>query len=1150
MEDLTETEIGSSVESFQKFLDSQREVFHNQIDHLRRIVVTQCKLTGVNPLSQEMAAGALSIKIGKRPRDLINPKAVKYMQEVFSIKDAFSKKESRDISVQFGATVTQVRDFFASQRTRVRKLIRLSMEKAIRVTAHKEPQNGFLTTSDALMPIDLVPLNSVDPNQVPLNYVCSNPAMLNSVSPNPIHLNSAGPSSVPLNSVSSISAPLNSVSPNPIHLNSAGPNSVPLNSVSSISAPLNSVSPNPFHLESVSPNPVPLISVSPNPVPLNPASLYPVPLDSVAHNPVPLNSAGPSRVDEAPSCSTQDDMLPGLDELDKHFIENIFGLLRKEETFTGQVKLMEWILQIHTFSVLNWFLFNGGVMILVTWLSQAAAEEQTSVLIVTLNVFCHLPLHKAPPEHMSAILRGVNRLRFYRTSDISNRARVLLSRWSKMFARRQAMKKPYGVNFSTDAQDMILKQSIDEIMGNELWQSDIGNPYGVPALSLESSENIRKIESSQALKLLPASTDDPSRKHILGAPSSHTRERRKVQLVEQPGQKTAGRSPQATKAAHVSTGRPMSADDIQKAKMRALFMQNKHGKTGLSSNGNTGMKNGPSSMSASLSLVSKIHIRPKIEEYKKPVMPPLEVSCEVEGSLNPKKEIDSKEPMGGVCIEVKIPWKTPPEIKLNFLWRVSTGENGKEVDVQKNRNRREVETIYQTVQELPSNPKEPWDLEMDYDDTLTPEIPIEQPPDADGAEIQVSLTEHVNTIVAPSPAPSLPQVGGGSATEPDLELLAVLLKNPELVFALTSGQAGNLSSDDTVKLLDTIKAGGAGLAGSLNGLGGKVEEKVEVSLPSPTPSSNPGTSGWRSEGDKNPFSQQASSGNGVAYTDPGVPTVAPLAENTSLVQRQNQATNIRTPQQQASMPLLSQHHPFSLSQTSIIVPENRQPPMVLQSQQSYPTNSSILHTPSSEIVFTMKNLPVNTPSLPNPSAAIGPSMWVETMNNVKPAPSISLTSNPPERWPVPFPRSTSAVSAPTQLQSHINEPPTVHSLWPHTGDVGPMRDSWRVRQSLVSNSPSRVNQNNYEPPYGGPVQPQLRSGPPRERNEYLGDEGFESWSPENSRFESQEYMSGRNHSGGRTNSGWDYLPDNRSRQRNSSGYRDRNRNGNGNRRRH
>jgi len=171
---------------------------------------------------------------------------------------------------------------------------------------------------------------------------------------------------------------------------------------------------------------------------------------------------------------------------------------------------------------------------------------------------------------------------------------------------------------------------------------------------------------------------------------------------------------------------------------------------------------------------------------------------------------------------------------------VGTGENSKEVDVQKNRNRREIETIYQTVQQIPSNPKEPWDLEMDYDDSLTPEIPIEQPPDADVAETQVSHTEHVNTVVAS--APSLPQVGGGSATEPDLELLAVLLKNPELVFALTSGQAGNLSSEETVKLLDMIKTGGAGLAGSLNGLGGKVEEKVEVSLPSPTPSSNnPGT---------------------------------------------------------------------------------------------------------------------------------------------------------------------------------------------------------------------------------------------------------------------------------------------------------------------
>ena len=208
---------------------------------------------------------------------------------------------------------------------RVRKLVRLSREKAIRVNAHKGPQDGVPTTSDALMPVDLVPLNSVAPNPVPMN----------TVSPNP--------------------APLNAVIPNPFYLNSVAPNPVPFSFVSSSSAPLNFASPTSSLLNSSSPNPVPLISASLNPVPLNPASLNPVPLDSVAQDPVPLNAVGPSRVDEVPSCSTQDDVLPGLDELDKHFAEKIFDLLRKEETFSGQVKLMEWILQIQTPAVLNWY---------------------------------------------------------------------------------------------------------------------------------------------------------------------------------------------------------------------------------------------------------------------------------------------------------------------------------------------------------------------------------------------------------------------------------------------------------------------------------------------------------------------------------------------------------------------------------------------------------------------------------------------------------------------------------------------------------------------------------------------------------------------------------------------------------------------------
>lgn len=46
--------------------------------------------------------------IGKKPRDLLNPKAVKYMQSIFSIKDTIGKKETREISALCGITVTQV----------------------------------------------------------------------------------------------------------------------------------------------------------------------------------------------------------------------------------------------------------------------------------------------------------------------------------------------------------------------------------------------------------------------------------------------------------------------------------------------------------------------------------------------------------------------------------------------------------------------------------------------------------------------------------------------------------------------------------------------------------------------------------------------------------------------------------------------------------------------------------------------------------------------------------------------------------------------------------------------------------------------------------------------------------------------------------
>nr|GLL35733.1 berberine bridge enzyme-like 21 [Ipomoea trifida] len=78
------------------------------------------------------------------------------------------------------------------------------------------------------------------------------------------------------------------------------------------------------------------------------------------------------------------------------------------------------------------FLSKGGVMILATWLSQAATEEQTSVLHHIIKVLCHLSLHKALPAHMSAILQSVNKLRFYRTSDGSEHVEPLRNRLSQI----------------------------------------------------------------------------------------------------------------------------------------------------------------------------------------------------------------------------------------------------------------------------------------------------------------------------------------------------------------------------------------------------------------------------------------------------------------------------------------------------------------------------------------------------------------------------------------------------------------------------------------------------------------------------------------------------------------------------------------------
>lgn len=47
-------ELAAPTRSYQELLGEQKDLFQNQIEKLQEIVATQCKLTGVNPLSQEM----------------------------------------------------------------------------------------------------------------------------------------------------------------------------------------------------------------------------------------------------------------------------------------------------------------------------------------------------------------------------------------------------------------------------------------------------------------------------------------------------------------------------------------------------------------------------------------------------------------------------------------------------------------------------------------------------------------------------------------------------------------------------------------------------------------------------------------------------------------------------------------------------------------------------------------------------------------------------------------------------------------------------------------------------------------------------------------------------------------------------------------
>lgn len=415
----------------------------------------QCRITGTNPLAQETAAAVLGTRTGRKSGESFTPKALKCLYNVFSIKDTITKKEAREISGLCGATVTQVREFFSGQRSRVRKLVQLSHEEA-----------GACNVEFGVQPSKQNPLNGTE------------------------------------------------------------------------------------GLE---------------------------------------NLSGSEQVTEEQSryCS----LLDGFSEKTNGLLsksntvetaENFIAIMRKENTFIGQIQLAQVILQAHQGPVLRWFMVKGGLQQIIKWLVQAAAEEQTSLIRLLLKTIGHLPLGSASARQMSALLQTVNKLRFYRAQDVASRARLLLSRWSR-FLRSTINARMLSSAGLTSSFQPTLKRGRDVTVSHTESSSSkkklrTGNMIDSSRhLDVDSNPSTMLKDSEQRVPLEIPSEVNATKKRPARSllQADRFKERRKVQLFEE-ARLAVRRSKDAeiTRSSSADlVARPLSADDIKKAKRRAHLLQ-------------------------------------------------------------------------------------------------------------------------------------------------------------------------------------------------------------------------------------------------------------------------------------------------------------------------------------------------------------------------------------------------------------------------------------------------------------------------------------------------------------------------------------------------------------------------------------------------
>ncbi|KAL3686154.1 hypothetical protein R1sor_004176 [Riccia sorocarpa] len=173
-----------------------------------------------------------------------------------------------------------------------------------------------------------------------------------------------------------------------------------------------------------------------------------------------------------------------------------------------------------------------------------------------------------------------------------------------------------------------------------------------------------------------------------------------------------------------------------------------------------------------------------------------------------------------------IRWRIPPAYHVDPQWSVAVGEESKEKGIQSARVKREEEAYYPDSSCIPSDPKDPWEEEPNYDDSLTFEVYLDnsrcKPPSA--TQIQADYWSSLHTTASGTPpsiiteeTPSnmfrsqnvpgccrdttrerlgfsglellLQQVSAGGGVAHDPALLSLLLQNPELVSQFSSGHS-------------------------------------------------------------------------------------------------------------------------------------------------------------------------------------------------------------------------------------------------------------------------------------------------------------------------------------------------------------------------